>query len=221
MLIAIAIIAVLAGGIFAIASKSREKARATVRLSSIREAGSSFLAVAAENNGRCAYFGGGSGNFEYRPYLIIRNESLQKEGPMQIMHWDADKLPPNKGNEHWNCRAINFQDVTHTDGTSTKWTMQGVKDGAGRSGNLKTLSLAAVARPWSYPLVIDSSNAAGNEIFRINESAGECVGLRESGKANAFLFDGSARRMDRADLKKSGFTKAYDNSTKPPKPITL
>jgi len=42
-----------------------------------------------------------------------------------------------------------------------------------------------------------------------------------AGKANAFMFDGSARLMDKADLKKAGFSKAYDNSKTPPKLITL
>jgi predicted pyridoxine 5'-phosphate oxidase superfamily flavin-nucleotide-binding protein len=71
--------------------------------------------------------------------------------------------------------------------------------------------------------LIDSSTAIGMEIFRIEEKFGDCVGLREAGgtKASAFLFDGSARHLDKADLKKAGFTKAYDNSTPSPKSVTL
>lgn len=222
LLIVITIVAVLAAAVFAVTGKVREKAKATTRLSDIRESGSLLMGIASENNGRCAYFNGGSGNFEHRPYLMIRAEMRQGDDPIvPSMHWDLAKLPPNPGNEHWTCRAVNFQDVTYPDGTTTKWVMQKVADGAGRQGNLKTLSLASVARPWSYPLLIDSSNASGREIFRINEGAGELVSLREAGKAGAFLFDGSVRLMDKADLKKAGFTKAYDNSTTPPEAISL
>lgn len=222
LLIVITILAVLAVALFAVPGKIREKARASKRLAEIRQSGSMLLTLAAENNGRCAYFSGGTGNFEYRPYLMIRREvRILENSLLDIMHWDADKLPPNAGNQHWNCRAVNFQNVTYPDGTSTRWIQQNIKDGADRAGNLKTLSLASIARPWSYPLLIDSSNSGGMEIFRINEANGDFVGLRESGKAGAFLFDGSARLMDKADLKKAGFTKVYDNSTKPPKVISL
>jgi prepilin-type N-terminal cleavage/methylation domain-containing protein len=222
LLIVITILAVLAVALFAVPGKVREKARASKRLADIRQSGSMLITLAAENNGRCAYFSGGTGNFEYRPYLMIRREiRIHENSLLDIMHWDADKLPPNAGNQHWNCRAVNFQNVTYPDGTSTRWIQQNIKDGADRAGNLKTLSLASIARPWSYPLLIDSSNSGGMEIFRINEANGDFVGLRESGKAGAFLFDGSSRLMDKADLKKSGFTKVYDNSTKPPKVISL
>lgn len=222
LLVVIAIIAVLAVALFSVTGKIREKAKASTRLSDIRQSGSMLLTPAAENNGRCAYFSGGTGNFEYRPYLMIRREIRSTENSLlDMMHWDAGRLPPTPGNQHWNCRAVNFQNVTYPDGTSTRWIQQSIRDGADRAGNLKTLSLASIERPWAYPLLIDSSNSSGAEIFRINEAAGECVGLRESGKAGAFLFDGSSRLMDKADLKKAGFTRAYDNSTKPPEVISL
>lgn len=222
LLVVITIVVILSVAVFAVTGKVREKARASTRLSDIRESGAMLLTFAAENNGRCAYFSGGSGNFEYRPYIMISREiQLADNSILEMMHWNAEKLPPGKGNQHWNCRAVNFHNVTYEDGTSTRWIQQSIKDGAERSGNLKTISIASVARPWCYPLLIDSSNSGGSEIFRINEGSGECVGLRESGKAGAFLFDGSARLMDKAELKKAGFNKAYDNSTKPPKLVTL
>ena len=40
-------------------------------------------------------------------------------------------------------------------------------------------------------------------------------------KANAFMLDGSVRSMGLPELKAAGFTKAYDNSSVPPKPISL
>jgi hypothetical protein len=136
------------------------------------------------------------------------------------MHWDMKKLPPIL--PHWNCRAINFQNVTYPDGTTTIWTQEAVKNADGTTANVKSISMASVSRPESYPLLIDSSTADGREIFRINEGNGDCVGLREAGgKASAFLFDGSARMMDKSDLKRAGFKKAYDNSTTPPKSVNL
>ncbi len=84
-----------------------------------------------------------------------------------------------------------------------------------------TLIPASVLRPDAYPFLIDSSTSAGDEIFRILESNGDCVGLRNSGKANALFLDGSARSLGRPELKKAGFTKAYDNRTRPPRLIPL
>jgi hypothetical protein len=188
----------------------------------MRQAGTILLGIASDNNGRCSFFAGGNSAWDYRPYLMIRKElGLESDDSVEIMHWDTKKLPPSSSAPHWQCRAVNFQNVTYPDGTSTKWIQESIKNSDGTTANLKSLSLASVARPGSYPLLIDSSSANGKEVFRINESVGDCVGLRESGKANAFLFDGSARVMDKADLKKAGFSKAFDNSTTPPAAIGL
>ena len=59
------------------------------------------------------------------------------------------------------------------------------------------------------------------EIFRIIGSNNDRVGLRNVGKANASFLDGSGRMLAPADLKKAGFTKAFDNSVTPPKAIQL
>ena len=224
LLVAIVIIATLAAIITGVTRKVLQNAEASTHLADIRQAGSLLLGLAADRNGRCSYFAGGSGNFAYRPYLMIGKE-LGRTGndPIEIMHWDLKRRPPSKGNEHWNCRAINFKTVTYPDGTSTRWTTESIKDSNGSSGNVKSLSIAAVAKPGSYPLLIDSSRSNGGEIFRIDEGNGDCVGLREAGgtKAGAFFFDGSARLMDKDDLREAGFKKAFDNSKKPPVAITL
>ena len=229
LLLVIVMIAALAAIVLATTRKIQQSAQATNRLATMRQAGSLLLAVASENNGRCSFYAGGNSGWEYRPYLILLKElSLTSEknydtnatNRVEIMHWDMKKLPPLL--PHWNCRAINFQNVTYPDGTATKWTQESVKNVDGTTANVKSLSLASVARPSQYPLLIDSSTAIGKEIFRIEEKLGDCVGLREAGgKASAFLFDGSGRHMDKVDLKKAGFTKAYDNSTTPPTSVTF
>jgi len=229
LLVVITIIAVLAAIVISVTGKIQQSARASNRLSNMRQAGSLLLGIAGDNNGRCSYFAGGNSAWEYRTYLMLLkelglpNSKDYDKNPtvrVEMMHWDMKKLPPLL--PHWNCRAINFQDVTYPDGTATRWTQERVNNIDGTTANVKSLSLASVARPNIYPLLIDSSTSAGREIFRIAEGNGECVGLREAGgKASAFLFDGSARHMDRDDLKKAGFTKAYDNSTTPPKSVTF
>ena len=224
LLVVIVLIAALAAVLIGVTRKVQQSAEASARLSSMRQAGAMLLGIAADRNGRCSYFSGGNGNFEYRHYLMVRNELGQTGSRIvEIMHWDSRKRPPSSGNEHWNCRAINFKNVTHPDGTSTRWINESVKDSSGTSGNVKSLPLSAVAKPGSYPLLIDSSRAGGGEIFRIDEGGGDWVGLREANgtKASAFFFDGSARLMDKSELKEAGFTKAVDNSKKPPVPITL
>lgn len=229
VLVTVTIIAALAAIILSVTRKLQQSAAASNRLSAIHQAGSLLLGLASENNGRCSYFAGGNSAWDYRHYLILRNEmgAIKETGAsgkntdyVAIMHWDATRLPPG-ANPHWNCRAINFQSVTYPDGSTTKWTQESVKNRDGTSANVKSLSLASVSRPGDYPLLIDSSSANGKEIFRVSESTGDFVGLRESGKASAFLFDGSARLMSKVELKKAGFTKAYDNSATPPKALNL
>ena len=224
LLVTIVIVAALAAVVIGLSGKFQESAKASTRLANMRQAGSVLLGVAADRNGRCSYFSGGNGNFEFRHYLMVRSEiGRVGKGIVDIMHWDTQKRPPGTTNQHWNCRAINFKNVTYPDGTSTRWVFESVKDGSGASGNLKSLSLASVARPNSYPLLIDSARANGGEIFRIDEGGGDLVGLREGGgtKASAFFFDGSARYMNKGELREAGFTKAFDTSKSPPVLVNL
>ena len=225
MLIVVVIIAILAVVVSAISLRIRESANSATRLSSIRQSGIVLMTIAADNNGRHIYFAGGNGNFGRRPYIMVRDylgNYRSNDGIAEIMHWDLKKRPTTN-NPHWNCRAVNFMNITYPDGTSTTWVDGNTTDPFGRVGVTKSLASASVARPNSYPLLIDSSLAGGAEIFRINEGGGDYVGLREAEgtKANAFMFDGSARQMDRSDLRQAGFTRAVDTSVSPPEVIDL
>lgn len=219
VLVTISIIAVLAAVLVGVIRGVDKKARATKRMSDIRQSGTILLAKANEMNGRCSYFAGGaSGGFDLRAYNIVRQGSgvpVTSTDVCEIMHWDFKLLPTTV--LHWNCYAVNFQNVPSA---GAFWLQESVQYN-GQSFNVKSMNLSSVTRPESYPLLIDSSMADGKEIFRINEGNGDCVGLRNNGRANAFMFDGSARSMDKSDLKRAGFTKAYDNSVTPPKPVTL
>jgi prepilin-type processing-associated H-X9-DG protein len=220
ILVVITIIIVLAGVIMAVTGRIKDRAMAATRLANVRQAGTLLLGKAGEMSGRCSYFYGGSGGFDFRPYIMVRGElgvATDASYICEIMHWDVKRLPPT-GNPHWNCYAVNFTDVPVL---GAKWKNETLVDWNNRSSNVKSLVVASITRPEAYPLLIDSSEASGQEIFRIQEGSGDCVGLRNSGKANAFMFDGSVRSMDKTDLKKAGFSKAYDNSTTPPKLITL
>lgn len=223
LLVVITIIAVLAGVVFSMARKIRDKAAAAKSLSEVRQAGNILLTKATETNGRCQYFSGSAGAFDFRPYFIIKNElgidATNNNGVVEIMHWDSGKeVIRKKSNAHWNCRAVNFTSVPSF---GAVWTTLSIPNSDGTSANISSLTIASVTRPSAYPLLIDSSTASGDEIFRVKEGTGDQVGLRSNGKANAFMLDGSGRAMSKADLKASGFKKAYDNSTIPPKSINL
>jgi prepilin-type N-terminal cleavage/methylation domain-containing protein len=219
VLVCISIIAVLATVVALVLRSADKRARAVKRLSDIRQAGTVLMAKASETNGRCAYFAGGSsGGFDVRAYNIVREGTgvpVTNKDACEVMHWDIKALPTSV--LHWNCYGVNFQSVPLF---GAVWTQESLNYN-GQSYNVKSLIVAAVTRPESYPLLIDSSTSDGKEIFRINEGNGDCVGLRNEGKANAFLLDGSARSMNRSDLKNAGFTKAYDNSVTPPRSVTL
>lgn len=220
LLVVVMIVIVLAGITFAVTGNIKQRAAAVKRMSDIRQSGIILLSKASEMNNRCQYFAGGSGNFELRPYYIVKSgvgldifDSIETE----IMSWDGKKLPPKL--PAWNCRAVNFHNVPKLD---AHWKNGTVKDSQGRNANVLTLFIGGVSRPSAYPLLIDSSKSNGEETFRINEGNGDYVGLREAGmKANAFMLDGSVSSMGVAELKAAGFTKAYDNSTTPPRLIGL
>ena len=219
LLVVITIIAVLAGIAFTATSNLKERAGASKRMSYVRQAGAILLAKASETNGRCQLFSGGSGSFDFRPYYIIKAElgmEINDTNEADIMFWDSKKLPPKL--PAWNCRGVNFKNAPDFNAV---WITNSIKDSQGRNANVASLNIGSVTRPGAYPLMIDSSNSSGDETFRINDSA-DCVGLREAGKkANAFMLDGSVRSMGIAELKTAGFTKAYDNSSSPPKLISL
>jgi prepilin-type N-terminal cleavage/methylation domain-containing protein len=219
LLVVITIIAVLAGIAFTATSNLKERAGAAKRISDVRQAGAILLAKASDTSGRCQYFSGGSGSFDFRPYYIVKTElgmEIYDTNEADIMFWNSKKLSPKL--PAWNCRAINFKNVPDL---KAVWKTESVKDSLGRSANVASLIVGDVTRPGVYPLMIDSSHASGDETFRINDNA-DCVGLREAGKkANAFMLDGSVRSMGIAELKAAGFTKAYDNSSTPPKLISL
>jgi type II secretory pathway pseudopilin PulG len=220
LLVVVMLVIVLAGITFAITGNIKQRAGAVKRMSDVRQAGIILLSKASETNNRCEYFSSGSGSFELRPYYIVKTgvglaifDSLETE----IMSWDGKKLPPKL--PAWNCRAVNFHNVPKLD---AHWKNSTVKDSQGRNANVSTLFIGGVSRPGAYPLLIDSSKSNGEETFRINEGNGDYVGLREAGmKANAFMLDGSVRSMGVTELKAAGFTKAYDNSTTPPRLIGL
>lgn len=223
LLVVIAISGVLAVLAFYFARSGLNKAAASKSLSNIRQSGTVLLAHSQDMNGKLQYYGGGgSAGFDVRAYNIVRTAlglhisggTGNKGDLCDIMHWSPTKLKPV--NYHWNCFAVNFTNVPDFNVT---WMNENLTSPVAYS--VRTLIPSAVTRPEAYPLLITSSTATGDEIFRILESNGDLVGLRSSGKAIACFLDGSARQLDPTDLKSAGFTRAYDNSKTPPRLRTL
>lgn len=223
LLVVIAISGVLAVVAFYFARSGLNKAAASKSLSNIRQSGMVLLTHSQDMNGKLQYYGGGgSAGFDVRVYNIVRNTlglnisgGTGNKGELcDIMHWNPTKLKPV--NYHWNCFAVNFTNVPDF---NVAWANENLTSPTAYS--VRTLIPSVVTRPEAYPLLITSSTSTGDEIFRILESNGDLVGLRSSGKALASMLDGSAREMDPTDLKKAGFTRAYDNSKTPPKLRTL
>lgn len=211
VLVVIVIIAVLTSFAIMGVKKSMAKAASIKSISNIRQSGTILLGNAAENNGRLRVFRDGVNSWDFRHYYIVGNQSGYTAGMCEIMHWNAAKLPGG----HWNCRGINF---THIPAFGVQWN--GAPSGDG--GNVWSLSIGTVTRPEAFPFLLDSSEASGAEIFRLGVGFPDNLpGLRNSGKAHGYFLDGSARELGPAELKKAGFTRAYDNSVKPPKVITL
>jgi len=222
LLVVILIIGVLAVLTSGFVRKAISRAESAKAMSNLRQCGTILITHAQESNNRLSLFSGGaSGGFNERAYNIIRdylgspqntwNNQLQNRA--DLMHWNPKRLPPS--NFHWDCYAVNFTDVSKF---GVQWQ---VNNGRADGSNARVLSIPSVQRLGAYPILLDSSTASGKEIFRVGISGSELPGLRNQGKAHAFFLDGSARPLDKNDLRNAGFSTAYDNSTSPPKLINL
>jgi prepilin-type N-terminal cleavage/methylation domain-containing protein/prepilin-type processing-associated H-X9-DG protein len=222
VLVVIAIIAVLALTAFLFARKGMDKANASRSLAKLRQSGAILLADALDKNGKMQYSADASReDSPYLPYNIIRAElgielkpAPSLSGLCDIMHWDPNRLRPSDFTK--NCFGVNFTGVRESEGVeAAEWIDEILTTDAGDE-LVRSLIVAKVSRPERYPLLMDSSDARGQEVFSIREEEGGYVGLRNSGRANAYFLDGSARQLATLDLKDAGFTRAYDNSQNPP-----
>lgn len=223
LLVTIAIVAVLATLVFLFARRGLDGAAASRSLSGMRQSGAILLADAQDKNGRFRFrVDAASPAEELLPYNIVRAAiGLKLTGGAgdagdlcEIMHWDPARLQPGRQTEH--CFGLNLTDVPDS---GVVWHNDA--SGSPPDADVRTLVAAAVTAPGRHPLLVTSSDAAGEECFRVLESGGELVGLRANGRAQAFMLDGSTRELDRAALKDAGFTRAHDNRTQPPRPMTL
>ena len=238
LLVVIAIIAVLAVITTAAAQYALAKAAGARGLERMHQSGTVLLSNAQENNGKMQYSKEDHEDTDdlppLMPYNIVRKESGLKYAGAQTgtdicpsMHWDYNKLKPVS--YQMNCFGVNFTLVDDPAKPGTyiaNWTDATVPDAGGTPVPVKQLVLSTVTRPDLYPILLDSSDGTGNECFQIggDSSAGGLVGLRNSGKANGLFLDGSSRMLDKADLRKAGFTSAFDNSnysSKAPKRVNL
>ncbi len=235
LLVVIAIIAVLAVLATLAAQSGLNKARAARALENLRQSGIVLLSNAQDNNGKMQYSKKAYDDVEDQPplmpYNIIRKQlGLRYVGAQShtelciCMHWDPVKLKPEI--YHLNCFGVNITDLLNPGDPSAyiaEWKDEEITIGAspGTKIMVDTLLTTAVSRPEAYPILLDSSDAQGNETFRISEIENGFVGLRNSGRANGYFLDGSARSMGKDELRSVGFTKAYDNKTVPPKAVNL
>lgn len=222
LLVVIGIVVLLAGLALTMVNRSMARARSANAMSNLRQCGMILLSDASEKGDRLNFFSGGaSGGFDLRPYNMVRaflgkpqgewNNLLQNR--IDVMHWDPKRVPPK--NFHWNCYAVNFTQMLDW---GVEWK---IENGRADGSNGRVLQLSKVIRPESYPILMDGSTSDGSEIFRVGIVANEMPGLRNQGKAHAFMLDGSGSSLDRKGLRDAGFNRAYDNSTDPPRSITL
>ena len=225
LMVVIVIIAVLSAIVFSVSKYAKKAGESATCLNRLRQVGTILSSRAVENNNRYQVFAGGSGSFEYRPYIILRDELDLPASPSSA-HYETLKnvmfCPSGPGahsepkNPHWTCYGVNIAD---SDLAGSKWITESVKDSSGRSGNLSVLRPSSVRSPSRCVLVADSCTNDGSEIFRIK--GGDRIGMRHNGKANAIFLDGSARSLGKNDLGQLGFDKAYDTSGSPPTLVSL
>lgn len=228
LLVVIAIVLVLATIAFLFARQGIGKATAAKSLERLRQSGAVLIGNAQEKGGRFEFaVSDEPPNSDYLPYNIVRksleidySSDTQKENQIcEIMHWDVKKLKPAKYVR--NCYGVNFTDISGgVEGTDVKWKDDNIDSDSGAIP-VRTLMQSSLGRPERYPLLMESSDAKGDEIFYIREAEGTRAGMRYAGKSQAFFMDGSARPLDKKALKDCGFTNAYDNNTRPPKGVKL
>ncbi len=222
ILVVITIILVLAASLLMTMRNLKASAQSAKCLSRLRQSGTLLLASASDNGGRLRVFSGGNGNFDFRTYTIIGEALGMSQTATDVRHaaigemMQCPSAPGPPYNPHWRCYGVNFTESTLA---GASWSAESIKDIAGERGNVSTLHLSKVAAPGLYVLLADSCQADGQQSFRI--TGDQRIGLRHSGKANAFMLDGSARSLTNRDLGKLGFTDAFDTRTNPPKVVRL
>ena len=223
LLVVITIVIVLAALAFTMLRRGKTAAERASCINRLRQVANMLISSATDNGGRLQVIRDGSGEFDFLPYFIVRDQLELPAEPFEahysrlrdVMFCPSAPEPEQK-TAHLHTYGVNFAPNVRAGVT---WKDELVEDSEGRTGTLATLPLASVSGPSNYPLVADSCQSNGQQTFRILDA--DRIGLRHGGRANAAFLDGSARSLGQEDLGKLGFKDAYDTSTKPPEVVDL
>ena len=205
LLVVIAIIGILAALLFPVVSKAMDSAKDTECISRMRQVGFAYVNEANDNDGEIGLFEGGTGAFEFRPYfraLTLLDIEGAKGSSAEIM---SCPMAPDPAAIHWNTFGVNFLDI---DELNYVWKSGTVTDGSGSSATVSVLNTHKVGKPSQAPLIVDSSQTDGQQIFRITPGD-DRLGLRHDGRGNGFFLDSSVQKIDEAFAEEIGFPNAW------------
>lgn len=214
LLVVIVIVATLAGIVFVVAGKARERANSVDTINRVRQSGLFLFTSAADNGGKITVFVGGNGHTDKR--LISQVASSLGFDPSRSSNnaqiYEAVKnIVYTKATDPgsftaWETFGINIDD---NDRLGVDWNNTRIEDENGITGNVNIINPGTATRAESYPLIADSSNDQGIPRLRFGNGNPHKFAMRFNGKGAAYFLDGSARLIDPDEMGKYGITAGY------------
>jgi prepilin-type N-terminal cleavage/methylation domain-containing protein len=227
MLVVVAIIALLAAILVPTVGNALRSAKTTQAISGIRQSGTFLLAEAMENRGRLGIhiYGSSTGMRDYQLVGIvgrrmgIPDNQHQNVQLSRIVRTPAWYKPPTGSLTTWHVWGVNFEENAEN---GVFWVAEPVP---GYPEKVHFLRISLVNNPTVYPLLGDSSDAAGAphvRLSRINRD-GRSFALRYNERGPIFTLDGAARMIGVEQMQtyslRTGYQFSRSNPATNPTPI--
>ncbi len=206
-LVTIAILLVLVGMIFPIASRMRESSRNSQCIAHLRQAGVAMQHYISEMGNRIVTRRGGNrggstdlwgAELSGRGYL---SEPARKDGyrsttgsDPRLLQCPTGALPPSFSMTNWSWYTYGINLFT-----------PGLKSTEEKETPLSVRNVMTIQSPAKFPLLADSASGTDNvQYFRLSSDNGG-LALRHSGKGNVLFLDGHVEAIGRKEAQALGF----------------
>ena len=203
ILIVIVIIAVIAAILIPMVGRMKMSSQAATAIQRIRQCGMIVLQKAVDNNNKLViHVNGTSSNMhDLRLYGMVEEITGEDDVGRYVYTPAYEKL----ANGTWPVWGTNIDDdVENGIVWERVWFQRG-----GEQRYAEGLNLARCGSMSDYPLLADSSDAAGVPRARFGNDDTHKFAMRYGGRGPVFVLDGSARLATRSDMHQLGIRRAY------------
>lgn len=223
LLVAIAVVAILAGILIAVIGSGRERALEAQSASQLRQLGNALLLLAQDNQGNYEFriggsVGGGSSNvYQTWPLMLQRNPLFgELEFPRQAF-WDDLSLVDFEDRDNsvnWHLRpSFGLNQLPASAEGSLPWRVR--RDGNLRIGMLNINVIDEPNKRFLLGTSMQSSGRGAHTIRMVNTAASPAGSIQarfrkdSSRHALLYYFDGRVSSADDKELTEQGFTSGY------------